>query len=306
MAPIPRSPVPFRRALVLGGASFVGQNLLTRLGVERAAATWHTRSIAGPWDGMNFDALATLPSALAPVAAGCSHAVILLGNTNPDACARDPAASQRLNVEVIKDIIDQLDHWNIMPVFMSTEAVFDGRKGHYTETDPPAPLMTYAAQKVAVEQHLAARNRPYLVVRLARVVGSRRADGTLFSAWLEQIEKGETIRCAEDHVFSPVHVDDVTEALVRLMAGGASGLFHLGGPEALSRLAMLERLLHHYRAGGGTFCGSVQPCLMGDFPTAEPRPQNISLVSAKLDAAIGFRPRPMGAVCRALLTRGAS
>lgn len=287
-----------RRVLVLGGSSLVGSHLLARLGRERTVATYHRTPLPG---GVPFDIRAMVPEELARLAAGCSHAVILSGNTNPDDCARDPVSARRLNVEAIEAVIEQLDALNVIPVFTSTESVFDGARGLYLESDPAVPLMSYAAHKLEIEKHLAARGLPYLVVRLARVVTSDPGDATLFSDWLRRIKAGETIRCATDHIFSPIHADDVAAALAALIEGGHTGLFHLGGPDALSRLTMLEQLIGSWRAAGHRFDGAVQPCVMADFSTLEPRPRDISLVSAKLIAATGIRPRPVAGIYRDLI-----
>ena len=287
-----------RRVLIIGGSSLVGSHLIGHLGRDRVVFTYNRSPIPG---GIAFDIRAMAMETLDRLATGCSHAVILAGNTNPDACARDPASARTLNVEAITALIDRLDRLGVVPVFTSTEAVFDGRRGRYTETDPVAPLMTYAAHKVEIETYLAARSRPYLTVRLARVVTDTPRDATLFSAWLRQIEAGKGIRCAEDHIFSPIHADDVAAALAAMMTGGHTGLFHLGGPDALSRLAMLERLVETWRAAGHRFDGTLVPCAMADFATQEPRPRDISLISGKMIAATGILPRSVDEICRALI-----
>ena len=286
------------KILVIGGASLVGRHLVAHLGGARSVATVHRARTDG---GIHFDALTMSPDALAEAAEGCSHAVLLLANARPDDCARDPAAARRLNVEAIAAIVERLHRWRIMPVFTSTEAVFDGRHGSYRETDMVGPLMTYAAQKMEVERLLQAADGPWLTLRLGRVVSDNPADDTMFSQWLRQIRGGEDIRCATDHIFSPIHAEDVASAAVALMDVGHTGLFHLGGPEGLPRIAMLQRLIGQWREAGGRYDGTVIPCRMDDFPTLEPRPRNISLCSEKLILASGVRPRGVGTICRQLV-----
>ena len=290
------------KVLIVGGGSLVGAHLRARLGQGRAVVTSHRTPVPG---AIAYDARTMSPAVLAEAAAGCSHGVILVANANPDDCARDPLRARQLNVDAVKALIDQFDSWNIVPVFSSTEAVFDGTRGHYTEADAVAPLMVYGAQKVEIETYLARRGRPYLAVRLSRVVTSDPADSTLFSQWLRQIRRREAIRCATDHVFTPIHADDVAEAVTALMDGGHGGLFHVGGPDSLGRLELLQRLVAAWRAGGHAVDPSIQPCRMVDFATVEPRPRDVSLVSDKLVRATGFHPRGMDAVCRALVAAAA-
>ena len=75
---------------------------------------------------------------------GISHAVILLRDTNPEACVSDIEYSRALNVEGIVRIIDCLKERKIKPVFASTEVVYDGERGNYTEEDTPNPILEYA------------------------------------------------------------------------------------------------------------------------------------------------------------------
>lgn len=283
-----------RRVLVLGASSFVGERLVARLGPEAAVGTYCRRPVPA---AIHFDAERMDLAGVVDRPDEFSHAVILLGNTNPDACARDAAASRQLNVTSIEAIIDRLRAWGVMPVFLSTEAVFDGEKGHYVETDDVNPLMTYAAQKVEVERYLAETCPRFLIVRLARVLGSGRDDGTLLTGWLAQVERDETIRCAHDNVLSPIHVEDVTDALVALIRGACTGVFHLANPESHTRLALLETLVAEYRRHHPRHV-AIAPCRLADFLTLEPRPRDISLNPAKLMAATGLRPRSIGATCR--------
>lgn len=286
------------KVLVIGGASLVGRHLVDRLGRERAVVTFHSAAVDG---GVHYDALTMDPDILADAAAGCSHAVLLLANARPEDCARHPLASRRLNVDALAVLIEKLVRWRIVPVFASTEAVFDGRRGDYRETDRVGPLMTYAAQKVEIEHRLQSGHGPWLILRLARVVTGNPADDTLFAQWLRDIKGNLDIRCAADHVFSPIHADDVAMAAVTLMDAGHTGLFHVAGPDRLDRLSMLRLLIKQWREAGGDYTGTVTPCRMADFPTLEPRPADISMCSEKLTLATGVRPRGIEVICQELI-----
>ena len=205
-----------RRVLILGGSSFVGRHLAARFGPDRALATY----CRTPMDaGVYFDALTMRVSEILTTPEDFSHAVILLADTGPDSCAADPARSWQLNVQSILTILAELSRWDIMPVFASSEFVFDGAKGNYTEDDVPQPILTYGKQKLAVERYLEEQEGRSLIVRFSKIVGAQRGDGTLFANWLEAIEQGQTttIRCAADQIFSPIAIEDVIEAIVCLI-----------------------------------------------------------------------------------------
>jgi len=278
----------------------VGRHLFARLGPERAIATYNRHPIP---DGVHYDALSMSLSDILERPETISHAVILLGDTNPETCAADPERSQLLNVESIKWIVDGLLQLQIKPVFTSSEFVFDGMRGNYTETDPVHPILLYGRQKVEVERYLEEICDDYIVARLAKVFGSEHGDRTLFTSWLDAIERGQrTIRCAQDQVFSPIYVGDVAEGLIRLMEVGAQGVFHLSSREPFSRLALLEMLLADVQKVSPVEV-EIVPCSIHDFSLSEKRPPNVSMVPDALMEATGFEVSGVERVCGEIVER---
>ena len=262
----------------------MGRRLFSRLGPERAVATYNTTPIE---HGVYFDALSMQVTDIVDKKDVFSHALILLGNTKPDSCAKDLEQSTYLNVSRTQLIIDQLRTLGIVPVFTSSEVVFDGEKGNYVETDPVHPLLAYGVQKVQIEEYLQETCPDFVVVRLARVFGSRRGDGTLFIDWLEQIEQNLDIRCAYNHIFSPIHIDEVVEALIQLMQRNCRGIFHLSNKYPYRRIDMLNLLIESYREYR-SYDGRVIECSLHDFPVMERRALNVSLRPDKIIRATGI------------------
>jgi dTDP-4-dehydrorhamnose reductase len=279
-----------KRILVVGGSSFLGRRLLARLGPARALGTYCRAPIP---DGVQFDALTMDLDAVLTAPEEFSHAVLLLGNTRIVSCAEDPERSEQLNVAALQRLIRRLAQRGITPVFTSSDAVFDGAKGGYTEEDAPNPVVTYGRQKLAVERFLAEQGPPHLIVRLTKLAGTERGDGSLFTAWLDQIERGETIRCAYDQRLSPIDVEDAVEAICRLIESDAQGVFHAGGPRAYSRLDLLQLLLSRVRVPA-----KVVPCRLRDVPLPETPPLDVSLNSEKLMRTTGLRPHRIETICR--------
>lgn len=284
---------PSKKILILGASSYVGRHLFQRLGPERAVGTYCHQPIES---GVHFNALDMQLSDAVKCPEEFSHAIILIGNTNPDVCACDREGSVELNVTRIRAIIDELVRYGVVPVFTSSESVFDGEKGHYIETDPACPLLMYGAQKVEIERYLQHTCRDFLVLRLAKVFGSRRGDGTLFTAWLDQIERNVSLRCANDQVFSPVHVEEVVQGITILIQGNHRGIFHLSNTESRSRVEMLRSLLKCYQKYQ-PYLGEVSECRLNDFRLMEKRPLNVSMRPDKLIRATGINFRSIEAWC---------
>lgn len=266
---------------------------MARLDPGRAIATYYSKPID---HSVRFDSLSMSLSDVVEEPESISHAVILMGDVDPESCAADVGRSNALNVDSIKSVIDYLRHWRIKPVFASSEFVFDGTKGGYLEDDPVSPILTYGRQKVAIEEYLRDSCEEYVIVRLAKVFGRQGQDGTLFTKWIDAIQRSQTIYCAYDQVFSPIYVEDVVAAIIRLIEMDCNGLFHLSSLKPFSRIELLEMLL----AQIGEYSSvqtNVVPCSIHDFDLREKRPLNVSMRPDKLVRSVGAVIRDVEDIC---------
>ena len=222
-----------KKILILGGGSYIGRHLCNSIGKDHAIATYHKKPIN---NGICFDSLSMDLSDILKNFDAISHAVILLGDTNPETCAKDIEKSTALNVDSIKTIINCLKLHQITPVFCSSEFVFDGVKGNYTEEDPVNPILIYGKQKVEIEKYIQNTCEHFIIVRFSKVFGSEKGDGTIFTNWLDAINNNEKISCACDQVFSPICIEDVTRSIIDLINNDCNGIFHISGRKTYNRI----------------------------------------------------------------------
>lgn len=273
-----------KKVLILGASSYIGRHMYGTLGGELATATYYRNPIT---NGIFFDSLSAQLSDIVPSPDDFSHAVLLLGDTRAEYCAASPDESYALNVDSIKRIIDSLIQMKIKPVYASSEWVFDGSKGNYVESDATKAILTYGQQKVEIEEYLQTRCDHFTIVRLSKVFGTERGDETLFTTWVAAIERHENIRCAQDQVFSPIHIKDAIDSILRLVQLDCDGIYHISNPNAYSRLELLEMLLS--KAGDQLPQGvEVTPCSINDFDLLEKRPLNVSMNPDKLLRSTGI------------------
>lgn len=280
------------RAIVIGASGFLGRHLMARFAPGDAIGTYHRHPFSGgvPFDGATDD----ISGLLSP---GATHAFVLHATTGTDACARDPIGTAKTNVEGVWLVLRALLDAGIVPVYLSTENVFDGTRGLWRETDTPSPITQYGIQKLEVERRLLADPRPSLVVRVSRVVGSELDTHSVLGPWLQDIRAGKTMRCATDQIFSPVAVEDVAGALIKLAGNGATGLFHLGGPEPYSRVGLLTLLLQSIQRLAPETRADIVPCRLHDLPFLEKPPLDTSISIEKLQSVIGWDFTPMATIC---------
>jgi len=288
------------RYLIIGGSGLIGSHLRLALGHDRAIATYKSRPIS---DGIYFDpATMTLADAILRDSPGLTHAFVLFAMSNIDACAIDAERAFTVNVESQKRIIDELIGAGIVPVYASSDAVFDGTRGMWNEDDNVNPVLTYGRHKVQIEKYLTENSNSAQILRLSKVVCTLPGVDNLLNEWMQAMEQGNKINCAYDQIFSPSDVDDVVIAMRELVKNNNSGVFHVCGPQPISRFDFaltLESKVRRYR----TVSSQIVACSIRDVSVVEPRPCNVSMSPRKLYAAIGREFKDIGEICQIAAAR---
>lgn len=175
-------------------------------------------------------------------------------------------------------------------VHLSTDYVFDGRKGEpYTEEDPVGPLNVYGLSKAAGESLVLARHEQALIVRTAWLFGA--GGGNFIRAILRRALAGEAPRVVADQRGSPTPAPDLATLLLvlcrRVAAGGRlSGIVHVAAwPDvtwhALAEAAVAVALPPAHRP-------PIAAIAAADFPTAARRPADSRLVCTRLCGTYGL------------------
>src|SRR5436853_6813574 len=162
-------------------------------------------------------------------------------------------------------------------VFVSTDFVFDGRKGGYREEEVPRPVNYYGETKLAGEDAVLAATADHLVVRPSIIYGwdDRRLN---FGTWvLGSVRAGTPINVATDWIGSPTFADDLAAGILRVLRLPDGGVYHLAGGDALSRYDFAVRLLKAFDLDAAM----AHPVRTADLNLNAPRPANSSLVNAK-------------------------
>jgi len=269
------------KALILGASSFVGKNLLKDFDPSEVDFTFNSNFIK---NGIKFNAVKDNISTLPLDFKNISHAVILIGDTEPDSCYFNSKASYELNVINTIKLIDFLYRNNIKIIFCSTEFVFDGKRGMYTELDTPKPILEYGCQKYAIETYLK-KFSDSTILRFAKVYGEDPNDGSLFSDWRRKIENNEMIECANDQYFSPIFVNDISKIIKIAIKKNVSGLFNISCGKKYSRLELLELLLEHRYDNTAP---KIITKSIDDFDLPEVRPKDVSMNSEKAQTTFNF------------------
>ncbi len=224
--------------VIIGASGFIGSHLYEycRKNEIDVVGTYHKHSCCSefiPFDLCTDDFQNTFHQYLRE---GGSHAVIICGaNSSIDSCKRDEEASCALNVTGTKKLLDQAEEMGIKSVFLSSEAVFDGKRGMYTEEDRLNPITVYGKQKMQIEQYMIQSIKNYLIFRISRAVGSSYGEKDIFNEFLLKITRNEEIVCLKDQSFCLTEINDIAKGIIGALEQGLIGLYHLSSANYISR-----------------------------------------------------------------------
>ena len=155
---------------------------------------------------------------------------------------KNPALARRVNVEATQFLAGLAAE--IQFVFFSTDLIFDGRKGGYTETEAANPLHIYGETKLAAEE-IILKNPRHLVVRTSLNGGVSSAGNRAFNEQLRQslAAAGQGMTLFTDELRCPLPAVETARAVWDLAEKKCAGIFHIAGAEKLSRLQIAKLLL---------------------------------------------------------------
>lgn len=174
--------------------------------------------------------------------------IILLpaGITNVDLCETEQEKATEVNVEGTRNVVDSCRAFNSKLVFFSTDYVFDGNQGNYTEKDKVNPINFYGQTKVQGEKLTQGLN-DYLIARVSALYGfnSKQDKNTFVRYAINELKKEKEVIVAK-LINCPTLIDDVAEAVYLMLEKNFSGVFHITGSEACSKYNLLKEICKVY------------------------------------------------------------
>jgi len=136
-------------------------------------------------------------------------------------------------------------------IHLSSDVVFDGEKGNYTEEDLPAPLTPYGQSKALAEEEVRASGAEAVIVRTSLIYGWRPRMGRHTRWMVDDLEAGKPVRLFTDELRCPIWVESLAAAVVELAGLDYTGVLHVAGAQPLSRYEFGLRLLRFHGVDGG-------------------------------------------------------
>lgn len=266
--------------LIIGSDGKLGASLMKKLS-NRAIGTTRKANLPSNrvhLDLLNDDSIDRLKKNL-----NYKYAILVAAISEPNSCYLNPELSRTINVNSVLKILMMLKTNGITPIFLSTEMVFNGQRGFYSESDKPEPTLLYGKQKLIVEEFILQHFNNFIIVRLAKIYSSLNYDNSILNKFFFDIQNKQKVYYATDQYFSPTLQDDFEDAILGLMSSNIFGLFHLSSGYRISRWEFFQLFANEINN-----FGVAKPCLLRELQFLEPRPPDLSLNGQKLSETLGF------------------
>jgi dTDP-4-dehydrorhamnose reductase len=261
------------RTLIVGASGFIGSALQSVFGSD-AVGTYCAHPVEGLRQlDMRYGA------AVQRLVAEVRPALIIqpAAQPNVDRCEDHEQESYETNVAGTRNVAEAARANGALFVFFSTDYVFDGAAGPYTEDAPTNPLNVYGRHKLEAERLIAATLRDYLIVRVCGVYGFERQEKNFVMALLARARRGEPMNVPSDQWGTPTYADNLAAALKELALSGHRGVYHVVGPECLDRVSFARLVCDVF----GIDAVFLRPRATAELGQRAPRPLRGGLQAAK-------------------------
>lgn len=271
--------------LVLGATGYIGSYLYHRLMNDGYSVLGTSRNTVD--DGLLYYDIQSsdIDSLLGKADKNAEKtALICIAEPNINRCYENFDEAYDKNVVKTKRLIYKLSQEGVQVIYFSSDNVFDGISGNYTEESPTNPINKYGLMKAEIEQYMLQNVPVSSILRIPKVVSVQKKEQNVFTEWLNQVSTG-SIRCIKGNRISFVCIEDVYQACLIVAKKGMYGLYNVVGDKSYSR-AELAGMLYEKM---GVSNVDIQECGVEEFNFKDNRPLNISMNNMKFKNETGYQ-----------------
>ena len=208
--------------------------------------------------------------------------------TQVDDCEMQQDACFDINMQATVNVLVEAEAHSSHFIYISTDFVFDGEKGNYSEEDDQNPVSWYGFTKVQAESIVQTCDMPWSIVRTCLVYGKMPGGGrNNIVTWVKSsLDEGKTIRVVSDQLRTPTYVEDLAKGILMIARQKNTGVFHVAGKDlrtpyeiALETAALL-----------GLDSRLIQQADASSFSQPGKRPAKTGLDITKARQELGYEP----------------
>ena len=268
------------KLLITGATGLLGSNLIWQAAESHEVIGWSRSGKAIPSGGaMDRVDLANADMTTRRLQERRPDIIVhCAAMTDVERCECEPDVARVMNVQATRILAQWCAQHGIQFVFISSDSVFDGRCGHYSEDDRPAPVNEYARTKLAAEAVVTGYLPDALILR-TNFYGRNFKQKLSLAEWmLRKLGRRERLPAFADVRFNPLLASHLARMILDLIAHGAKGVFHAGARTECSKYEFALLIADVF----GLDANDVRSALVDDCGFAAQRPKNTTLAVEKI------------------------
>jgi len=208
--------------------------------------------------------------------------------TQVDICEENKIDCWNVNVTATRFLLDAAKEISARFIYISTDFVFDGLHGPYTEDSEPNPVNYYGSSKWGAEKAVQESGLQWTIIRTVLVTGNPifGTRSNIITWVIDKLQKGEKIKVVDDQHRTPTYVEDLAAGILLTIQKKATGIYHISGKEMLTPYTMAietAKLL-------GLDQSLIEKADSSNFPQSAVRPLRTGFKIDKAEKELGFKP----------------
>lgn len=207
--------------------------------------------------------------------------------TNVDLSEKLREDAWKINVKGVEYISEAARAIDTHIIHISTDYIFDGKDGPYSENAIPNPLGYYGRTKLASENALRISNTYFTILRTNVLYGIALNSRPDFVRWVvSSLDENRNIRIVNDQINNPTFIDDLVQAINKIIEFKKIGIFNVGGIEFLSRYDFTLRIADYFNLDKKL----ITPIRTEELKQSARRPLKSGLIILKAETELGYKP----------------
>jgi dTDP-4-dehydrorhamnose reductase len=218
-----------------------------------------------------------------------THIINTAALTNVDKCEEDIEGCHTINVEGVANLLRYAQIQNCHLQQISTDFIFDGVDGNYSEESEPNPLSEYGNSKWLAEQKIFSSGyKNFSIVRTSVVygVGENLSKSNIVLWAVDELKKGKPLKIVDDQFRAPTFAEDLANGCMSIIELNKKGVFNLTGPSTFSMFEFVVQIAEYLKAPKN----SVKPITSEILNQKAPRPKKSGLDLRKSITELNYSP----------------
>lgn len=207
--------------------------------------------------------------------------------TNVDLSEKLREDAWKINVKGVEYIAEAARAIDTHIIHISTDYIFDGKDGPYSENVKPNPVGYYGRTKLASENVLKISGTLFTILRTNVLYGTALNSRPDFVRWvLASLSKKENIKIVNDQINNPTFIDDLIQGINKIIEFRKTGTYNIGGKEFLSRYDFTLQIADYFNLDKNL----ISPITTEELKQPARRPLKSGLIILKAETELGYKP----------------